>query len=63
MLPSNERQILEQSKFAYYPLGKAFEKQFGALKSLDISNEKYELKQTERIFLKNRVIDLLIKKF
>ena len=63
MLPSNERQIIEQSKFAYYPLRKAFEKQFGALKSLDISNEKYELKQTERIFLKNRVIDLLIKKF
>ena len=27
ILPSNERQITEQAKFAYYPLGKAFEKQ------------------------------------
>ena len=27
MLPSNERQIREQAKFAYYPLGKAFKKQ------------------------------------
>ena len=26
-MPSNERQITEQAKFAYYPLGKAFEKQ------------------------------------
>ena len=27
ILPSNQRQILEQAKFAYSPLGKAFEKQ------------------------------------
>ena len=26
MLPSNQRQIIEQANFAYYPLGKAFEK-------------------------------------
>ena len=27
ILPSNQQQIIEQTKFAYYPLGKAFEKQ------------------------------------
>ena len=27
ILPSNQRQITEQAKFAYSPLGKAFEKQ------------------------------------
>ena len=26
MLPSNQRQIIEQAKLAYSPLGKAFEK-------------------------------------
>ena len=37
ILPSNQRQIIEQGKFAYSPLGKTFEKQtekqIGALKS------------------------------
>ena len=28
-LPSNQRQIIEQAKFTYSPLGKAFEKQTG----------------------------------
>ena len=27
ILPSNQQQIIEQAKFAYSPLGKAFEKQ------------------------------------
>ena len=27
ILPSNQRQIIEQAKFTYPPLGKAFEKQ------------------------------------
>ena len=27
ILPSNQKQIIEQAKFAYSPLGKAFEKQ------------------------------------
>ena len=27
ILPSNEKQIIEQAKFSYSPLGKAFEKQ------------------------------------
>ena len=43
LLPSNQRQIIEQAKFAYSPLGKAFEKQtekqVGPLKSLELSNK------------------------
>ena len=43
MLPSNHRQILEQGKFAYSPLGKVLEKQtekqVGALKSLETSKK------------------------
>ena len=42
----NQRQIIEQAKFAYSPLGKAFEKQtekqVDAIESLDISNIKDE---------------------
>ena len=41
ILPSSQRQIIKQTKFAYYPLGKAFEKQIerqvGAIRSLDPS--------------------------
>ena len=33
ILPSNERQIIEQEKFTYSPLGKAFEKQIKQLKA------------------------------
>ena len=43
ILPSNQRKIIEQSKFAYSPLGKASEKQtekqVNALKSLEPSNK------------------------
>ena len=43
-LRSNQRQIIEQAKFAYSSLGKAFEKQaekqVGAFNSLDIYNKK-----------------------
>ena len=45
---SNQRQIIEQAKFAYSLLRKAFEKQtkkqVGAIKSLDISNKKRWIK-------------------
>ena len=55
-MPSNQKQIIEQSKFAYSHSGKAFEKQterqVSALKSLDISNKKYKLKEIEGYFHK-----------
>ena len=31
ILPSNQQQIIEQAKFTYSPLGKAFEKQIKAI--------------------------------
>ena len=63
ILPSNQRQMIEQAKFAYSPSGKAFEKQtekqVGILKSLDLSNKKDELKQIEGIFPQNLMIHLI----
>ena len=57
ILPSNQQQIIEQTKFSYSPLGKAFEKQLktiedqgekqikalNTLKSNEKSNEKLEI--------------------
>ena len=37
ILPSNQQQIIEQAKFTYSPLGKAFEKQ---LKTIEDQGEK-----------------------
>ena len=63
ILPSNKRQIIEQDKFAYSPLGKAFdkqtEKQVGALKSLDLSNKKDELYHIWGKFLHILINDLV----
>ena len=60
ILPSNQRQIIEQAKFAYFPLGKAFEKQtekqVDAIKSLDLSNK---LKRIEGTFPQNLMNDLI----
>ena len=54
--------IIQQAKFAYSPLGKAFKKQIenqvGTLKSLDNSN-KDELKQNSGIFPKYILNDLI----
>ena len=36
-MPSNQQQIIEQAKFTYYPLGKAFEKQ---IKTTEDQGEK-----------------------
>ena len=53
-------QTIEQGKFAYSPLGKAFEKQtekqVGAIRSLDPSNK---LKRIESIFPQNLMNDLI----
>ena len=37
ILPSNEQQIIEQAKFTYSPLGKAFQKQ---IKTIEDQGEK-----------------------
>ena len=58
-MPFSQRQIIEQVKFAYSSLGKAFEKQTEkqvyAIKSLDPFNM---LKQIEGIFPQNLMNDL-----
>ena len=66
-LPSNQKQIVEQAKFTYSPLGKALakqtEKQVDALKSLKRSYKTYELERIESIFPKHLLNDLIIVKF
>ena len=37
ILPSNQKQMIEQTKFTYFPLGKAFEKQ---IKTIEDEGEK-----------------------
>ena len=63
ILPFNQRKIIEQAKFAYSPLGKAFvkqtEKQVDFINSLHISNNKDESKQTESILIQNLMNDFI----
>ena len=42
ILPSNQQQIIEQAKFTYFPLGKAFEKQIKTIED----QEKNKLRLT-----------------
>ena len=66
ILLSNHRQIIEQAKFADSFLGKTFEeeteKQVGALKSLELSNEKDQLKQIEGVLPQNLMNNLIYVK-
>ena len=59
----NKRQIIEQGKLAYSPLGRAFEKQtekqVGAIESLKCSNKSDELKQIDGIFPQNLMNNLI----
>ena len=63
VLPSNQRQIIEQAKFTNSSLGKALEKQtekqVGPLKSLNPCNKKDELKQIGGIFPQNLINHLI----
>ena len=46
ILPSNQQQIIEQAKFIYSPLGKAFEKQ---IKTISRSGfRRFETKRTNK---------------
>ena len=63
ILLSKQRQIIEQAKFAYSPLGNAFEKQteiqVGAIKSLDLYNK---LKRLNVKFPQNLMNDIICAK-
>ena len=53
ILPSNQQQIIEQTKFTYSPLGKAFEKQIKTIedqgqKQLDALDALKDLKSKEQ---------------
>ena len=62
-MPSDQRRIIEQAKFKYSPLGKAFEKQIKTIEDQGIkqvevlktlkSDENQDLESIERIFPKN----------
>ena len=58
-----QRWIIEQSKFAYSHLEKAFkkqsEKQVGASKPLQLSSKNDELNQIDSIFPQSLMIDLI----
>ena len=47
ILPSNQRHIIEQAKFAYSPLGKAFEKQTNTIGKQGKNRQK-QLKNNEK---------------
>ena len=54
ILPSNQQQIIEQAKFTYSPLGKAFEKQVKTIedqgkKQVDVLKDLKEKEQTKLI--------------
>ena len=64
ILPSDQSRIIEQAKFSYSPLGKAFEKQIKtiedqeikqveALKALKSEENKQDIKSIEGIFQKD----------
>ena len=64
ILPSNQKQIIEQAKFTYSPLGKAFEKQTKTIedqgqKQVD-AFESLKPKEQKKQLL---IIPLLAKKF
>ena len=67
MLRSSQRQIIEQDKFAYSPLGKTFGKQtkeqVGTIKLVDLSHKKDKLRQSKGILPKNSMNDLIRAKF
>ena len=59
ILPSNQQQIIEQAKFTYSPLGKAFEKQTKTIKDQGekqieaIQDNKKQLANTQELTIKN----------
>ena len=69
LLPSNQKQIIEQARFTYSPLGQAFEKQIKTIedkgqKSIDALKDLKPKEQTKQLFINQMMImPLLVKKF
>ena len=64
-MPSNQQQIIEQAKFTYTPLGKAFEKQTKTIKDQGekqieaIKSNKGQPGNTQELTIKNIPEDVL----
>ena len=69
ILPSNQQQIIEQAKFTYSPLGKAFEKQIKTIedkgqKQVDALKEQtqaVEEKYDDKLSMQKKIYDRLLK--
>ena len=59
ILPSNQQQIIEQARFTYSPLGKAFEKQIKAIEDQGQKQIK-AIQDQEQIKTKNMLMMLKI---
>ena len=64
ILPSNQKQIIEQTKFTYSPLGKAFDRQIKTIedqgkKQVDAS-EKLKPEETKPIEYKSNNLELYL---
>ena len=53
ILPSNQQQIIEQAKFTYSPLGKAFEKQIKTIEDQGEKQLKVIQNNTKEVTIKN----------
>ena len=63
ILPSNQQQIIEQAKFTYSPLGKAFEKQIKTIedqgqKQIKAIQDKGQLKQFKNMIMMLKILHL-----
>ena len=65
-MPSNQQQIIEQAKFTYSPLGKAFEKQTKVIKDHGekqmeaIQDNKKQLTNTQELTIKNIILENIL---
>ena len=66
ILPSNQQQIIEQAKFTYSPLGKAFEKQIKAIedrgeKKITVIQDQGQVKTIKKCIYDNEDTPLISK--
>ena len=66
ILPSNQQQIIEQAKFTYSPLGKAFEKQIKTIedqgekqiKAIQNQGQEKQIKQLKQMIIMLKILHL-----
>ena len=61
ILPSNQKQMIQQAKFTYSPLGKAFEKQIKTIegqreKQIKAIQNQGKLKQLKNILMMMKIV-------